>query len=66
MNNEMIVKTPTPMVRLFLSKSDRALYSKPLSVVPLYSDISTRLTFVYEPKLGRTFPVSQDNLSFRK
>lgn len=54
--------TPKNLIHLFILKADREYFSQPVAVEPLYCELSTRFTFVRDPKRGVTYPVDPRNL----
>jgi len=53
--------TPKSYLPLFVNEADRAYFSKPVAVVPLYSTLD-RLLWVNDPATGHSFPVKPANV----
>jgi hypothetical protein len=62
-NNLAALHTPKNYLSLFTLAADRRYFSNPITVELLYSEVSTKLTFVRDPKRGHTYPT---NPSFLK
>ncbi len=49
--------TPTNLLNLFILKSDREYFSRPIPVV-LHSEVSTHQLFATDPHRGHTYPIN--------
>lgn len=62
MKTNYALVTPKNTVSLFQCESDRAYFSKPVPVLPLYSTVIDRLLWVKDPQRGHTYPINPNNL----